>query len=320
MRRSLAHPLAAAQNGVFLPKMRRGTRKLAENSPYACAAMDSAVQKCSMVDVVTALPLRALFASQLLYPSPIGRPDFTPSRPSTFRFKSNLCAARRQVAHGQNDAADCFDTAPGQAIDSRTRLGDTKQGETTCIQNSKPYLCLSALAGWRPVGIRRWNRPLSVLALALAPLRCWMEICSPGPLSGLRAISSIARPKKVKTADANRAWVDVGAISPQWGRATAYSHWLLSVTGVYSTQWGASNQRGAQYGLYQSSTSTGCLRGVCRARAVEPHGVRPLSYDTDHKLIGHIGAFCADLADPINLTKRMSRETGACALSCSAYT
>ncbi len=320
MRRSLAYPLAAAQNGVFLPNMRKNTRKLADSSPYACATMDSAVQKCSMRNVVTALPLRALFASLFRYPSPIGRPDFIPNRPSTFCYITSSYGVRRRIAHGQNDVADCFDTAPSEAIDSHTRLGNSKQGETTCIQNSKPYLCLSALAGWRPAGIQRWNRPLSARALALAPLRCWMETCSPGPLLGLRAISSIARPKNERTADTNRARVDVGAIAPQWGRATAYSHWLLSATGVYCSQWGASNQRGAQYGLYQSSTSTGCLRGVCRARSVEPHGVRPLSYDTDHKLIGRIGAFCTDLADPIKLTKRMFRETGACALSCSAYT
>ena len=310
-------PQMVRENGIFLPRAVQNTRNTADSGCFFSPQMDSADQTCSMKPVVKALPLRALFASLFRYPSPIGRPISIPGWSSIFIVKPISYTVERQGAQNRLTALACFDGTGAEALAALGPCGASKRGETTCIQRSEPLWRSADLPGWRPVVTPHWNRPLSGQVRAPERPQCWTETCLPGRLSARRAMSSIAKPKR-RNARSRLSCIRGGANAPQWGKTTANSRWHLPAAGVSCSQWGASNQRGADYGHYQSSTSFGCVRGVCSARGIEPYGVRSVSYDTDHKLIGRFGACLrADLADPIILTKRMYRESGACALSCS---
>lgn len=322
MRPAVNQPLDVGRGGMFLPKLQRNTRILAENSKPEPLGMDSSAATCTMKTVVLALPLGALFASLYRYPSPIGRLCFIPSQPSIFPFSTMNCEFRRQIAQPGSDVRRLFVPAAKRRMCRPTPLGNSTRGDRTCLPSSNSLWRCWGFADLRPVGTQVSSRHLSVPEQAQVRRPSWMVTSLPVPQSVLRATSFTARPTNANAAERRAvlrgdARLERGrANAPQWGSSALPSHLQRSAKRVCNTQWGASNQRGAQYGLYQSSTSFVCARGVCRARSVEPHGLRPLCADTANKLTP-FGALPRAVRDLKPMTKRTTCESGPCALSFS---
>lgn len=104
-------------------------------------------------------------------------------------------------------------------------------------------------------------------------------------------------------ASQGRSIVDDTATKSQQGRNCIFSHWPGQCPCVFRKQWGASNQRGADYEHSgKSSHSVGSFGRVRRTRGIEPNGLRSISADTDHGLIASSGTAGRRIA-PNTLTR-----------------
>ena len=321
MPNSTPQPQIAFRNGTFLPSLRQNTRIRADGRKMDPRHMDRAEQTCSMTGVVYALPLGALFASLFRYPSPIGRPSDIPRWPSIFSLISCDYVPRRAIAQIRLARDFALETTLARPIYWPTPLGTSNRGETTCKRHSKPWWFSLGWAGLLPVATDLWSKHCSGPVPGQVRRPFWTATSSPGRLLGPLATSFTARRASANAAEARQKRGENLANPSQWGKPCSDSHWQGSHLGVSQPQWGASNQRGV---YYEQSTDSygpvGRIGGVCRARGVEPYGLRPVYDGSDQQLTGLGGAHRAVLTKPEILTKRMTRDSGPCALSCSERT
>ncbi len=314
-------PKIEYESGAFLPKLCENTRIPADDLRIDGHIMDRPQRTCCKLSSVPALPLRALFASLFRYPSPIGRRNFIPSAPSIFRFETTRYLFRRCAAQWAANVSAGLERRVPRPTSLGTPLGTNQKGETPCIHLSDQSSRCWGWLGWPLAEKRRLSKRCLAQGPGPEPQLCWMATSWPGPQWVRQATSSTARPRNAKPAKSarktrrHRSKGDVRAFAPHMGKSSWIFLLQQTAAGVCRPQWGASNQRGAQYGLYQSSTSFVCARGVCCARCVEPHGLRPICTDTANQLTPFGALLRAGRAKIQPTTKRTTCESGPCALS-----
>ena len=304
MRRLATYP--ALQNGIFLPTGCVNTRITAESGAALRAPMDSADVQREIADVVYALPLGALFASLFRYPSPKGRHCATPRRPSFFSPISNGWGNRREIAQNYTARPTIFDAR--RSVEScAVQYEHITRGKSLCDAS---FLRPRSFSPLRPAARPRWSRGSLAQVRGWALQQYWTATWWRVLPSGQRAICSTVSPTP--------AAVDATATKSHGGRNSSHSHWLSCVSSVDSLQWGASTERGADYGHYsKSSNLVSSIRGVQRSRRVEPHGVRPVFADSDYRIEAFPGP-AARANAPTTLTKAQDLAlAGPCALSFS---
>jgi len=302
MRGLVTYP--ALQNGIFLPTGCTNTRITAERGATPPAPMDSTDVQRKIADVVYALPLGALFASLFRYPSPKGRHCATPRRPSFFFPISDGWGSRREIAQNRYARPSGFDAR--RAVESCAVQDEhITRGKSPCDASFLQPRSFSLL---QPAAKPRWSRGSLAQVRAWAQPRYWTGTWWPVPPSGQRATCCIVRPTP--------AAVDATAAKPHGGRSCFHCHWLSRATGVNRPQWGASTERGADYGQYsKSSNLVSSIGGVQRPRRVEPHGLRPVFADSDYRLTAFPGTAARGNA-PKTLTKAQDLSyDGPCVLS-----
>lgn len=284
-----------AGNGAFLPTGCKSTRITADRRSMPRFALDSRGKARNMDSVVTALPLGALFASLFRYPSPFGRRYAMLRRPSSFSLSSMLYQNFHRTVQSGRWRRFGFDVAQFPALKLATNGRTEQSGISMCDAGSE--LRHSYLADCPPATRSNWHRSCWEQARAWAQQPFWMAILRPVLSSGPRATCFTATPGKG----------DVRTTKSQSGNSAPDSHRYYRGFPVYCRQWGASNQRDAEYEHYPSFTTSVAVGGVFRPRGIEPHGLRSLQSDTDHQLTGPRGCCRVVSGCLIALEKRMPR-------------
>lgn len=266
-------------SGAFLPMRSGNARDTADGCGAHSLDVDSARKPDMMKSVdVPALPPRALFASLHRYPSPEGWPVALLRWPSFFYFCTIRYGFRQRIAHFVGCTVGGFDRARGIAP-CGPHERQLKQRAFSC---DKDFGSLWFPWCSRVVGIPRSSKPSSARGRVWARRRSLTRTLPSARRSEPQATSFTARPI--------RGAVDATATKPHGGKFCFCSHWLGGSFGVVFAQWGASNERGAEYGHYRKSSDlVGGIGRVQRARGVEPNGVRPLSADTNHGITPRTG-------------------------------
>lgn len=300
-------------NGTFLPTQCANTRITADVMACMRLALDSRQIVRNIRDVVYALPLGALFASLFRYPSPKGRLHAFLHEPSFFSCRFAGCANGRGIAQAGHLIIKAFDLPSILAFCAAQEQQEIR-GKFTCDAS---FLHSRFWPRLRPAETRRWSNRSLGPARGWVQLQYWTATWRRVPLSALRATCSTASPTRA-AADPRTAVVDATATKPQHGKNCFFSHWLSPVARLIRRQWGASTERGAEYGhSSKSSNLVSSIGGVQRPRRVEPHGFRPVFADSDYRITAFPGlprpVKCNDHADKAqDLPKG-----GPCALSFS---
>lgn len=280
-----------AISGTILPMALINAQNTAEKHAAVRAYLDSA-RHIAIIQIVGGLSPEAVFANEHRYPSPDERLLTNLWGPFLFFALSVLWRDRRGFAQIRALHRIDFDSDRGMAPCCHPNTF-VEKGTTSC--DASPWR--SRFFWFSPLAARHlWSKPSSAPVRASALRRSSMATLPQGRPSARRATCSIVR--------RTPAAADLSAPKPRQRTIPSDAHWPGARGALDRAHWGASTERGAEYGQDgKSSDPVGSIGGVQRTRSVEPHGIRFLHADINHRIIAASG-LAARITAPRPLTKR----------------